>query len=349
MPSLLPIAGIVATLAAIEGIAWWWMNPAAVQGEPVLAYRPRIVDHGSKIEDERIPVPSAIQQSTIDNQQSSISSSSPFQRLPDIYRQAAPMLRCSTGEVFRIDTPDHLTLHLAYFEWNDTDTGSVLEAFRHLPEACMGSLGIKLVSKEKPIRYTVGLDRRLARQSLDGDGAGPLVANGAENQGSKIVDRGSKTMDHSSSKPESTILNQQSSISPSSTPHAAGDKSAGCVNPALPDSNLQSNIHDLRSTISLLFDHTVFTDTSSATPGLQPRVHAFRAVWVSGMDGADARRGIDGHELERLRTIRLKAAATRYRPTHARVIQGTVRGALNAETAWQAFEHHMLRNLTFAR
>ncbi|MFZ9938472.1 MAG: hypothetical protein ACO3JG_15650, partial [Luteolibacter sp.] len=65
------------------------------------------------------------------------------------------MLRCSDGEVFRVDTPENLSLHLAWFEWNDTDTGSVLEAFRHMPEACLGSIGMKLVSKEKPIRFQV--------------------------------------------------------------------------------------------------------------------------------------------------------------------------------------------------
>ena len=82
------------------------------------------------------------------------------------------MLRCSSGQVFLVRPNDSLTLHCAFFEWDGTDTGSVLEAFRHMPEACMGSIGMQLVSKEKPIPYTVGLDRRAGRD----------VANGAESE-----------------------------------------------------------------------------------------------------------------------------------------------------------------------
>ena len=66
------------------------------------------------------------------------------------------MLRCSSGQVFHVKFDDDIGLHLAWFEWDGTDTGSVLEAFRHPPEACMGSIGMSLVSKEPPITYQVG-------------------------------------------------------------------------------------------------------------------------------------------------------------------------------------------------
>jgi hypothetical protein len=345
MSSAIPIIAIVLALAAIEGLAWWWMNPAtAATGEPVLAYRPRVNAEKLKTEmlkEEEASAPdssSSNPKSTINNPQSSISPSSisASQRfsisasttltpLPELYRQAAPMLRCSGGEVFRVDTADdNLTLHLAWFEWDGTDTGSVLEAFRHMPEACMGSIGMKLVSKEKPIRYTIRGQEAGDREQETGDGG-----QGSEIRGQKSEVRG-----------QAEAAAQSSSSSSSATDH--------CSLLTAHSSSIQNSKF---ATQSLSFDHTIFREPGQGggvlVPG--PLVHSFRAVWVSGMPQADARRGIDGRELDRLRSIRLKAAATRYRPPHACVVQGTVRGAPNADAAWQAFEHHMLRDLTLQR
>jgi hypothetical protein len=168
------------------------------------------------------------------------------------------MLRCSSGQVFHAQLDETLGLHLAFFEWNDTDTGSVLEAFRHMPEACMGSIGMALVSTEKPIRYQIGDE-------------------------------------------------------------------------------------------SLVFDHTIFREPAQGggLAALGPQVHAFRGIWVAGMADSNARQGIGGDEFDSLRAIRLKSALTRFRPTHARVIQGAVRGATNGEAAWAVFEGTMLKDLKF--
>ena len=62
---------------------------------------------------------------------------------------------------------------------------------------------------------------------------------------------------------------------------------------------------------------------------------------------ADARQGLGGDEFDRLRTIRLKSAINRFRPGHARVIQGAVRGIPDPDLAWEAFEKTMLKDLTF--
>jgi hypothetical protein len=166
------------------------------------------------------------------------------------------MLRCTSGQVNYCKLSDTSGIHLAFFEWDGTDTGSVLEAFRHMPEACMGSIGMILVSKEKPISY-----------SVDGE--------------------------------------------------------------------------------TLLFDHTVFREPTQGGGAVlgSPLIHAFRAVWVSGINNADARKGLGGDEFDRLRTIRLKSALTRFRPAHARVIQGAVRGLPSADLAWQAFENALLKDL----
>lgn len=293
MSSVTVIVTTLAALAGVEAMAWCWMNPPhPTTPEPVLQYhRPAPTANCPQPTANR-PPPSANRPPT----------TTP---LPELYRQSAPMLRCSTGEVCRVDTDDHLTLHLAFFEWNDTDTGSVLEAFRHMPEACMGSIGMKLLSKEKPIPYTI---------------AGPLAANSGDCQKNEQA----PGQDETSLRNPSSTANRQPPTANRPQPTA---------NPSLSP--------------TLLFDHTVFQDPGdTSTPtALNPRVHAYRAIWVSGTAQADARQGMDGQQIERLRSIRLKSALTRYRPRHARVIQGAVRGALTPEAAWQAFEQTMLVNL----
>ena len=101
---------------------------------------------------------------------------------------------------------------------------------------------------------------------------------------------------------------------------------------------------------TLLFDHTVFLDknrfSNSRNPMVDaPLVHSFKAVWVSGLSNVAARDGLLNYQEENLRQARLKAAITRFRPSHARVFQGAVRGAANADAAWNAFEIAMLKDL----
>ncbi|GAA5118470.1 hypothetical protein GCM10023212_09000 [Luteolibacter yonseiensis] len=182
-----------------------------------------------------------------------------FTPLPEIYQTSAPKLRCSGGEVLHAQLDDRTGLHIAYFEWDGTDTGSVLEAFRHTPEICLGSLGMELVSKEKPITW-----------ELDGR--------------------------------------------------------------------------------SLVFDHIIFREPLKGRGvGYSQQVHTFRAVWVEGMDGTDYREGLLGDQMKRLGPIRLKSALSRYRPAHARVIQGAVRGVPSGAAAWELFEKVTLSDLKFVK
>ncbi len=324
--SLLIIAALLLALGVVEGVSYWWMHPApAGLGEPVLVYRPRdrgqksgIGDRGSEIGDHEQataqnpfstlasspstinPQPStssiassSIQQSTVDNQQSSISLSSTLTSLPEIYAKSAPMLRCSSGQVLHARIDESAGIHLAFFEWDGTDTGSVLEAFRHMPEACMGSIGMTLVEKAPPRAYVV------------------------RGQGTGGGDQGLGMRD------------QEQATAPSSS------------------SNSTSNIKNSKfATESLIFDHTVFRE-GGGVAGLGSPIHAFRAIWVAGVSTADARKGLGGDEFDRLRTIRLKSARDRFRPAHARVIQGAVRGISDPNLAWQAFEEAMLKDLSF--
>jgi hypothetical protein len=76
----------------------------------------------------------------------------------------------------------------------------------------------------------------------------------------------------------------------------------------------------------LTFDHTEFRDARGAP------VHAFKAVWISGSDRLLAEGLRTGSQA--LRTLRMRAAAERFRPAHTRVVQG----AANPEAAWELFE-----------
>ncbi|MEO0017364.1 MAG: hypothetical protein RLZZ522_647, partial [Verrucomicrobiota bacterium] len=228
MPLLITVT--LLALCAIEGLAYGWMHPSPTgQDQPILVWQhPR-----------RILPPAALSPAG----EPAVAAATLIP-LPDLYAKAAPMLRCSDGQVFLATPDDTLSLYLAFFEWNHTDTGSVLEAFRHLPEACMGSIGMKLVATKPPKSVLI-------------DG------------------------------------------------------------------------------VPLTFDHTVFQDSGAAgEPGFPvPQIHAFRAIWVSDIAGADARQGVMGTPLEQLRSLRLQCALTRYRPAYARVIQGAVRGASGAAAA----------------
>ncbi len=286
-------------LGGIEGLSWWWMHPAtASPDQSILVHQAR-----SSTSNPPSPVP--------------------ITPLPEIYAKSAPMLRCSGGQTFLATLDNDITVHCAFFEWDGTDTGSVLEAFRHMPEACMGSIGMQLVSKEKPRSYTVGR----------GGSPRPLVANGTKSQGIEEIKAQMPKVESQSE--QAAKASAQSTSPTSSTDHSSSSSS--------PSSTARGS---LLTDHSLLFDHTVFRDpTQAPLPG--SLVHSFRAVWVAGRPNANPRAGIDGTSLENLRSIRLRSALHRDRPTHARVIQGAVRGALNAESAWNAFEQAMLSDLRF--
>ncbi|MDB4387478.1 hypothetical protein N9Z15_04650 [Akkermansiaceae bacterium] len=96
-----------------------------------------------------------------------------------------------------------------------------------------------------------------------------------------------------------------------------------------------------RSGTSLSFDHTVFRDPQGVI------VHAFKGTWVSGANsllGDGLRGGAD-----QWNQLRRKAALHRFRPAHARVAQGAVRGIPDPDLAWEDFGEAMLVDLCFAQ
>lgn len=240
-PKLLLIL-LLLLIGVVEGFSWWWMHSGNTPSSPlILSYHPSDMKHEPAEPGQDITEGYAIGE---------------LIPKPEIYAKSAPMLRCSSGQVYYAKLSESSGIHFAYFEWDGKDTGSVLEAFRHLPESCMGSIGMQLVSKNPPIPYRVD---------------------------------------------ETTLL----------------------------------------------FDHTVFHDPeqSSRSSLIAPITHAFRAVWVESLERSDARGGINGDDFESLRTIRFKSALGRFRPGHASVIQGAVRGISNPEVAWTVFEKQILKDL----
>ena len=244
-------------LGAVEGLAYWWMHPvAAGLGQPVLCYHPGVTRSAgvspanqatgdSEQEEAKATEQSS---SSIQNSKFKIQNSSIYTLLPAVVAKSLPSLLCTTGTAARVEREDGVTIHLAFFEWEMSDATSVLEAYRHLPEECMGSIGMRLIGHRPPRSYQVG--------------GGTLT-----------------------------------------------------------------------------FDHTVFRDPGDAI------VHAFKGTWVAGANsllGGGVRGG-----LEQWRQLRWRAGLNRFRPAHARVAQGAVRGLVNPDLAWQAFRDAMLVDLRF--
>lgn len=130
-PALQAVAALLLSLGGIEGLSYAWTHPQPGPYSEVVMARLPTSPGLPREEGERL-VP-----------------------LPEVYEKSAPMLRCSNGEVFFREQADGIALNLSFFEWRGADTGSVLEAFRHMPEICLGSVGLKLVSTELPQIRTV--------------------------------------------------------------------------------------------------------------------------------------------------------------------------------------------------
>jgi hypothetical protein len=119
MKQLLVIGSLALFPVIPEGIARWWMNPANSSAEqPGLVYRRNAAGHPQFVREE----------------------------LPKLLEHSVRTLKCSTGSVSRLKREDGVSIHVAYFEWDGTSRQvNPLEAFKHLPEQCLGSIGMNLV------------------------------------------------------------------------------------------------------------------------------------------------------------------------------------------------------------
>ncbi len=104
---LLPVIGS-------ELAAYWWMHPAAATTpSPVLNVR----------------VPDGPAGWTLHS---------------DLYREVVPSLHCSDGWIADVAEQDGPGMRVAFFKWDQAGTVNTLEAFKHMPDHCMGSIGMDL-------------------------------------------------------------------------------------------------------------------------------------------------------------------------------------------------------------
>ncbi len=62
----------------------------------------------------------------------------------DIYQEVQPSLNCSAGWIADVRNEDLPEARVSFFRWDATTTANTLEAFKHLPEQCMGAIGMEL-------------------------------------------------------------------------------------------------------------------------------------------------------------------------------------------------------------
>lgn len=112
------LAGLAAVLAVpgAEALAAWWMNPDTRRASGELPPQWLAVRRRAEFSDQ-----------------------------PEAYRNVREALRCSHGWMGRLELePGGAAIGVAWFEWRDSDTPNTLEAFKHLPEECMGAKGVPL-------------------------------------------------------------------------------------------------------------------------------------------------------------------------------------------------------------
>jgi len=176
-PHLPCIAAALLSFGAVEAAAWWWMHPPIQPStSPILSYHPPATATTAALPPPGRPpgIPPGQASPPHPDPSTSAPGLPAFQitPLPDLYRRAQPVLRCSSGELSYIALDDASAgLHVGWFEWDHTDPGSVLEAIIHIPDGCMGALGMALLSHEPPIKHRVGdhillFDHTIYRDSL---------------------------------------------------------------------------------------------------------------------------------------------------------------------------------------
>lgn len=130
---LLCAAALLSVLAA-EVFSYFWMNPPRRDG-PVLV--PHLVP----------PVADRTYKSHRDD-----------------YDKARESLMCSGGWIGSLGGSNAPKVHLSWVEWDRTGVANTLEAFRHLPEECMGSIGM-MQEKVYPAREAGTGERRMVFDS----------------------------------------------------------------------------------------------------------------------------------------------------------------------------------------
>jgi len=124
------MAAILAAFLMAEGMAYWWMHPTGhLDGVQVLHFQ--------------------------------MPTDPTWKEKPEIYENVRDGLKCSGGSTGDFIDPTGAIVHLAYIEWNPDGKGAPIEAFNHLPESCMGSIGLKLETFDKERLYSLSNGNKL--------------------------------------------------------------------------------------------------------------------------------------------------------------------------------------------
>lgn len=88
----------------------------------------------------------------------------------------------------------------------------------------------------------------------------------------------------------------------------------------------------------LIFDSSLFRPLRGG-----PAIYIFKAVWVSGLIGANYREEIlPGAKIDDLRKLRFAIIRHRFKPERSRVIMAGVSGLPSEELAWKSFSRKIL-------
>lgn len=119
---------------AAEGFSYFWMNPPRPDGSMLVPQLvPPVADRN-------------------------------FKPRQDDYEKAREQLMCSDGWIGSVGGDNAPRVDLSWVEWDHQNTANTLEAFRHLPEECMGSIGM-VQEKVYPPREAGTGERRMVFDS----------------------------------------------------------------------------------------------------------------------------------------------------------------------------------------
>lgn len=162
--SLIIVTALVVSLGFVEGFSYWWMHPSVSDaGQPKLVYTPPLPNDGKT--SPAVDLATALEGAETDL----------VTLLPEIVEKTRETLYCSSGTVAKIERANGVVMHVAFFEWNSADATNVLEAFKHLPDECMGSIGMKLLSKMPARSYQVENEELLFDHTMFRDPVGQII------------------------------------------------------------------------------------------------------------------------------------------------------------------------------
>ncbi len=204
---------------AAEIISYKWMNPNLSESSLILPiFRPPLENSTFELSDKE------------------------FNKVKD-------ELTCSRGWIGKQGGDATPLTRLIWIEWDRTNARNTLEAFRHMPEQCLGSIGMTL--------------ERIYPQRIYGE----------------------------------------------------GDK-------------------------QFVFDSTQFRPLRGGQS-----IFVFKAVWISGLQGAKLRENVLAVNQLDLGALRFAAATHRFNPEHTRVLMGGVVGLPSEELAWKSFSRDVLSQI----